>query len=321
MTKASSQASPNPLALLPFALFLALFVSTGLFFSQQETDYAFYQLPAPVAILPAIILAIGLHPKTLNETLNQFIAGAGQNPILTMCLIYLMAGAFSAVTKGIEATVNLGLAFVPEQLILPGLFVISAFVATAMGTSIGTIAAIAPVALGLAEAAEISKPFMAGVVLSGAMLGDNLSIISDTTIAAAKTQGCSMRDKFIENLYMVLPAAFLTILLFYLLQPTSSPISAESSNWLLVLPYISVLAMAIAGWNVFAVLAVGLVMAGLIGYASQGYALLQFGQDIHSGFTNMQEIFVLSLLIGGLSHLIKLQGGPDQATELQYFTL
>lgn len=318
MTKSTSQIPANPIALLPFALFLLLFVGTGFFLSRQETAYAFYQLPAPVAILPAIILAIGLHPRPLTETINHFITGAGQNTILTMCLIYLLAGAFSAVAKatgGVEATVNLGLAFIPEPLIVPGMFVMSAFVATAMGTSMGTIAAIGPVALGVAESTDFSLGLMAGAVLSGAMFGDNLSIISDTTIAATRTQGCAMRDKFKANLHMALPAAFLVMALFFLLQPTSASVEVQESDWLLVLPYLMILMMAVAGWNVFAVLVVGLLSAGLIGFIVQEYELMQFGQDIYSGFTNMQAIFLLSMLIGGLSHLVKLQGGLSYITQ------
>ncbi|MCM2679661.1 Na+/H+ antiporter NhaC family protein [Echinimonas agarilytica] len=315
------QQSPKPsaIALLPFALFLALFVGTGFVLTQMNIEFAFYQLPAPVAILPAIILAIWLHRAPLTKTLNEFMSGVGQNTIITMCLIYLLAGAFSSVAKatgGVDATVNLGLTMIPEQFILPGIFLIAAFVATAMGTSMGTIAAIAPVALGIADTAGIDKALMAGTVLSGAMFGDNLSIISDTTIAATRTQGCAMKDKFRENIHIALPAALLAVILFYVLQPDTAPTPTEPTQWLLVLPYLTILILAVAGINVFVVLTIGIVMAGLIGMFNQGYEVLQFSKDIYAGFQNMQEIFILSMLIGGLSQLIKVQGGLAYITQL-----
>ncbi|GGA73819.1 sodium:proton antiporter [Neiella marina] len=310
---------PNGLALLPFAVFLLLFVGTGIILTQQQTAYAFYQLPAPVAILPAIMLALWLSKQPLNNSLNTFMAGAGQNTIITMCLIYLLAGAFSSVaqaTGGVEATVNLGLSLLPEPFILPGIFIISGFVATAMGTSMGTIAAIAPVALGISESADINPALMAGTVLSGAMFGDNLSVISDTTIASARTQGSSMRDKFRENLHIAVPAALLALILFYLLQPDTSPAPVNPVDWLLVLPYLTILVLAVAGLNVFVVLTIGIVLAGVIGLMQADYAVLQFTKDIYQGFTKMQEIFVLSMLIGGLSQLIKHQGGLAYITAL-----
>ncbi|MBW8192379.1 Na+/H+ antiporter NhaC family protein [Neiella marina] len=310
---------PSAKALLPFALFLALFVGTGIVLTQQDTAYAFYQLPAPVAIIPAIILALWFNKGPLSDSLNTFMAGAGQNTIMTMCLIYLLAGAFSTVaeaTGGVEATVNLGLALLPEPFILPGIFIIAGFVATAMGTSMGTIAAIAPVALGIAQSAGINPALMAGAVLSGAMFGDNLSIISDTTIAAARTQGSSMRDKFRENLHIAVPAALIALALFYGMQPDTTPPPASPINWWLVLPYLTILLLAVVGLNVFVVLAVGIVLAGVIGFVQADYAVLQFTKDIYQGFTKMHEIFILSMLIGGLSQLIKQQGGLAYITQL-----
>jgi len=187
VTKASA------VALIPLVIFLALFIGVGTYLSFQGVEFAFYQLPAPIAALPAIIIAILLSKDSLNRSIEQFIRGVGHQDIIAMCMIYLLAGAFAAVAKasgGVDATVNLGLSAIPTSMILPGIFLISAFIATAMGTSMGTIAAVAPVALGIAESAGMSLPLTAGVVLSGAMFGDNLSIISDTTIAATRSQGC-----------------------------------------------------------------------------------------------------------------------------------
>ena len=184
------------LALVPLFLFLALFIGAGVYFQSQGVDFAFYQLPSVVAILPAIIFALIISKQKLNQSIETFIAGIGHANIIAMCLIYLLAGAFAAVAKatgGVDATVALGLSLVPSNLLLPGFFVIAAFIATAMGTSMGTIAAVAPIALGVANEAQIELALMAGAVISGALFGDNLSIISDTTIAEIGRASCRER--------------------------------------------------------------------------------------------------------------------------------
>jgi Na+/H+ antiporter NhaC len=229
-----------------------------------------------------------------------------------MCLIYLLAGAFAAVAKatgGVDATVALGLSFIPSNLLLPGFFVIAAFIATSMGTSMGTIAAVAPVALGVADQAQIDYALMAGAVMSGALFGDNLSIISDTTIAATRTQGCEMKDKFRENLVFSIPAAILTLIAFSIVGQGQADIAAQDIEILKVLPYLTILVLAVIGLNVFVVLSLGIVLAGMTGVLSSGYSVIQFGNDIYTGFTNMQEIFILSMLVGGLAALMQQQGG------------
>ncbi|SON49395.1 Na+/H+ antiporter NhaC family protein [Vibrio tapetis] len=305
--------TPSIKALVPLAIFLALFIGVGSYLTLQGVEFAFYQLPAPIAALPAVIVAILMSKESINKAIEQFIRGIGHSDIIAMCMIYLLAGAFASVAKatgGVDATVNLGLSLLPPSLILPGMFVIAAFIATAMGTSMGTIAALAPVALGVADAANIDPAIAAGAVLSGAMFGDNLSIISDTTIAATRSQGCEMKDKFKENITIALPAAIVSLILFgFLSTPSTAPIVSDF-NWINVLPYISILILAIAGINVFAVLTIGTLMAGVIGLnTTSDYNLTQYGQDIYTGFGNMQEIFLLSMLIGGLSELMKQQGG------------
>lgn len=299
-------------ALLPLGLFLTLFLGTGIYFQLSGVDYAFYQLASPVAILPAIILGVLLSKEAFEERINTFVAGVGERNIVTMCLIYLLAGAFSTVaaaTGGVDAMVALGLQVIPASFLLPGLFIIAAVVATAMGTSMGTLAALAPVALGLAQAANIDLALMAGVLVSGAMFGDNLSIISDTTIAATRTQGCEMRDKFKANLKIALPAAVLTILWLSTYDTGSVPPEAPDANYWLSLPYFLIIALAVMGLNVFAVLTIGIILAGAFGMVAVGYEWVAFSKDIYEGFTSMQEIFLLSLLIGGLSALIRQQGG------------
>ena len=299
-------------ALLPLTLFLLLFLGTGIYFQVSGVDYAFYQLASPVAILPAIVLGILLSKQVFEERINTFVAGVGERNIITMCLIYLLAGGFSTVaaaTGGVDAMVALGLNIIPASFILPGLFIIAAVVSTAMGTSMGTLAALAPVALGIAEAADIDLALMAGVLVSGAMFGDNLSIISDTTIAATRTQGCDMRDKFKANLKIAIPAAIITVIWLASYDTSGSPAEIPDANLWLSLPYFLIIILAVLGLNVFAVLSLGIIIAGAFGMATVDYQWVAFSQDIYKGFTGMQEIFLLSLLIGGLSALIRQQGG------------
>ena len=316
----ATEPAPSALALLPLGIFLTLFIGVGTYLTLQGVDFAFYQLPAPVAVLPAVVVAILLSKEKLNKAIEQFLRGVGHSDIIAMCMIYLLAGAFASVAKatgGVDATVNLGLAMLPASMILPGIFVISAFIATAMGTSMGTIAAVAPVALGIAQTAGMDVALTAGVVLSGAMFGDNLSIISDTTIAATRSQGCQMKDKFRENIRIALPAALAAVLLFlFSSTPTDLPATTQI-EWLKVLPYITILVLAVSGMNVFVVLSLGIVLAGGIGLiSSETYNLTTYSKDIYAGFGNMQEIFLLSMLIGGMGELMRRQGGLAYLTQL-----
>lgn len=306
------QTQPSAKALLPLLVFLALFIGTGTWLTLQGVEFAFYQLPAPVAALPAVMLALMLGKEGFNKNLETFFKGVGHSNIMAMCLIYLLAGAFASVAKatgGVDATVALGLSLIPGWFLLPGLFLISAFIATAMGTSMGTIGAVAPVALGVAQAAGIDPVLMAGTILSGAMFGDNLSIISDTTIAATRSQGCEMKDKFRENVKIAAPAAIGVILLYLTLGSVGeAPASNTAIELFKVMPYLLILGLALAGVNVFVVLGIGILAAGLVGLFN-GYELGQFSKDIYQGFTGMQEIFLLSMLIGGLGALMERQGG------------
>ncbi|MEZ9187441.1 Na+/H+ antiporter NhaC family protein [Vibrio splendidus] len=311
---------PSAVALIPLIVFLSLFIGVGTYLSLQGVDFAFYQLPAPIAALPAVMLALLLSKDKLNRAIEQFLGGVGHKDIIAMCMIYLLAGAFAAVAKasgGVDATVNLGLSAIPTSMILPGIFLISAFIATAMGTSMGTIAAVAPVALGIADSAGMSIPLTAGVVLSGAMFGDNLSIISDTTIAATRSQGCEMRDKFKENIRIALPAALIAIVIFAFNSTATQVPETGPIEWLKVLPYITILILAVSGMNVFVVLTIGILLAGGVSLGSvENYGMTDYAQDIYAGFGNMQEIFLLSMLIGGLSELMRRQGGLAFLTNL-----
>ncbi|MBA6391817.1 Na+/H+ antiporter NhaC family protein [Colwellia sp. BRX10-3] len=314
-----SKSSPNQSlkSLLPFGAFLAIFLGTGIVLTLQGVDFAFYQLPASIAIIPAILLAIYMGRETVNEQISQFIAGAGHQNIITMCIIYLLAGAFATVAKAtgsVDASVQLGLSFFPDYFLLPGLFLVAAFLATAMGTSMGTIAAIAPIALGFVESADIDASLIAGCIISGAIFGDNLSIISDTTIASTRSQGAHMKDKFRVNFKFAVPAALICLALLAANGVTLSHEVNQELDVIGFLPYIVILALALSGVNVFLVLIIGIILAAAIGMLNNGYQLASWVSDINKGFASMQDIFILSLFIGGLSELIKRQGGLSALT-------
>jgi Na+/H+ antiporter NhaC len=303
------------LALLPLLVFLAIFLGCGIYFNLQGTEYAFYQISAPVAALPAIALAVLLSRERLNQTIETFLQGAGHVHIMAMCFIYLLAGAFGSVAKvtgGVDATVSMALHLIPGELLLPGIFLVAGFISTSMGTSMGTIAALAPIALGLAQSAGLPLALTAGVVVGGAMFGDNLSIISDTTIAATRSQGCQMRDKFRINVFIAVPAALITLAFLYGVPTTPVATPLQSGAWLPMLPYLLILVLAVAGLNVFVVLTTGLAMSGLIGLSTlPDYNMLALVKDIYAGFSSMQEIFLLSMMIGGLGALMNRQGGLE----------
>lgn len=328
MTSSSAveQTEPNKnslLALLPFAVFLGIFLGTGIILTLQGTEFAFYQLPASIAIIPAIFVAIYLgkiiDKEPVNKQIGQFIDGAGHANIMTMCIIYLLAGAFATVAKAtgsVDASVQLGLAFFPAYLLLPGLFLVAAFLSTAMGTSMGTIAAIAPIALGFIESAGLDSALVAGCLISGAIFGDNLSIISDTTIASTRSQGALMKDKFKVNFKFAVPAAVICIMIFAAMGQSISYEMTNDPAVLGLIPYIVILILALSGVNVFVVLSLGIVLAAVIGMLSNEYQLSAWISDINSGFSSMQDIFILSLFIGGLSELIRHQGGLSALTKL-----
>ncbi len=304
----------NPVALLPLVVFLALFLGAGIYFNIHGVDMAFYQLPAPVAAMVGIILAFIIGKGSMDEKMDTFVKGVGDSNIIIMCMVYLLAGAFSAVASamgGVDSTVNFGLSVIPSSLILPGLFIIASFVSTAMGTSMGTIGAVAPIAVEMAIKAQLPVAVAVGAVVGGAMFGDNLSMISDTTIAATRTQGCEMKDKFIMNFKIALPAAILTIIIM-IFTGMSGQIPADLEyNVIKIIPYIAVLVLALAGINVFLVLIIGIVLGGIIGLIDGSLTFISFAQTIYEGFTSMQEIFILSLLVGGLAALIAKDGGVD----------
>ena len=304
---------PSALALTPLLLFLALFFGAGLYYTAQGEAMGFYQLRAPVAILPALALGVWLARRRGVPAQQTLLQGMGDGNVMLMCLIFLLAGAFATVSKAIgavDAVVALGLGALPAGLILPGLFLVAAFVSLSIGTSMGTLAAVVPIALGVADAAGLDRVLVTSAVLGGAMFGDNLSIISDTTIAATRSQGAEMRDKCRENFRIALPAAIATIVLLATLGDAAPVEAPDAASPWLVLPYVVVLGLALAGLDVVLVLGIGLVVSGVFGFVlAQEYDMVSFAGDIYLGFESMVEITLLSILIGGLAALIKATGG------------
>jgi Na+/H+ antiporter NhaC len=302
----------SALALLPLGLFLGLFLGSGLYYNFIGAPMAFYKVPAPIAALAGIILAFIIGKDKFEDKIDTFIKGVGNENIITMCLIFLLSGSFTQVARvigSVESTVNFGLSIIPPALLLPGIFIIAAFISTAMGTSMGTIAAVAPIAVGLSEQAGLPMAVAMAGVIGGAMFGDNLSMISDTTIAATKTQGCEMKDKFIMNFKIALPAALITIVLMMFYGFSGVTPDGIQYSIIKVLPYFTVLALALMGINVFIVLIVGILFTGAIGLAEGVFNMTTYSQAIYAGFTGMQSIFILSLFIGGLAAMITKDGG------------
>lgn len=298
----------NGWALLPLVIFIGLFVGSGIITGD------FYKMPILVAILVAAAAALMMNRKeSFTSKVESFSKGAGHPDLMIMVFIFILAGAFSEVAKGmgaVESTVNLALSFLPQSLLIAGLFIIGAFISLAMGTSTGTIAALAPIGVGISAEADISAALAMGAIIGGAMFGDNLSFISDTTIAAVRTQQTEMRDKFKANFFIVLPAAIITcIVLVVITLGGQAPVTPESYSWVKMLPYIGVLAAALLGVNVIAVLAGGIILGGVIGMADGSYTLTAFLQKITDGIMGMAELVILSLLIGGMVELIKRNGG------------
>lgn len=300
----------NPLALVPFAVFLILFIGSGIVTGD------FYKFPVLVAIIIAGAVALAMNRKvSFNDKVDIFTKGAGDSNIMLMVVIFLLAGAFSEVAKGmgaVDSTVNLALSVVPQNLLMVGVFIIACFISLSMGTSMGTIVALAPIGVGISEQTDISLALSMAAVIGGAMFGDNLSFISDTTIAAVRTQGTKMKDKFKVNFLIVLPGAIITcIILGILTLGEQANINQHTYNWMKILPYLGVLITALAGVNVFLVLSFGIVFAGIIGLADGSYQVMDLIQKTGEGMAGMYEISFLAILIAGMVEVIKHNGGID----------
>nr|WP_294495035.1 Na+/H+ antiporter NhaC family protein [uncultured Mediterraneibacter sp.] len=295
-------------ALLPIGIFLVIFLGAGIVFRD------FYAMPAIVAFLIALFVAFLQNRKAgFDKNIKIIAQGVGEENIITMSLIFLCAGGFSgAVTAagGVSSTVNLGLSLIPAHFIVAGLFIISCFISVSMGTSMGTIAALAPIAVGISEGTEFPMEICIAAVVCGAMFGDNLSMISDTTIAAVKTQGCDMKDKFKANFLIVLPAAIITVLFFWFVtRGMSYDISSGEYHLLQVVPYLVVLIGALIGINVFLVLIAGTVLSLIVGVATGTIALSEMFTVVGDGVVSMYDITVISIIVACIVSLVRANGG------------
>ena len=297
------------LALSPLFVFLAVYLAGSII------AHDFYKVPVAAAFIIASAYALIITrdiPKT-DDKVAIFSEGAGNRNVLLMIWIFVLAGAFASTAKdigAIDATVNATLHVLPGNLIYAGLFLAACFISMAIGTSVGTIVALVPIASGIAAEAGISIPFMTAIIVGGAFFGDNLSFISDTTVAATKSQGCSMRDKFRVNLWIAAPAAILVTALYVVLglSVQAAP-SAAPVQWLGLVPYLLVIGLALAGVNVITVLAIGIGVNGIIGWCTGAYGFVGWMSSIGVGIGSMGELIIVSLLAGGMLELIRYNGG------------
>lgn len=309
MTNTTIKFKGGWLSLSPLMVFLCIYLVTSLLVND------FYQMPITVAFLVSSCYSIAItRGLNLEQRIYQFSVGASNKNILLMIWIFILAGAFAQSAKqmgAIDATVNLTLSVLPGNLLLAGVFIAACFISLAIGTSVGTIVALTPVAAGLAEKTGIDLSYMTAIVIGGSFFGDNLSFISDTTIASTKTQDCVMRDKFRVNCMIVIPAA-LIVLCYYIYEGMSLSFSPQTQDieWLKVLPYLIVLVTAVAGVNVMVVLLLGICATGIVG-AVTGTPLFEWTRSMGEGITGMGELIIITLLAGGMLETIRYNGGID----------
>ena len=299
------------LALSPLLVFMAVYVAGSVLAGD------FYKVPVAAAfiIATAYAMLITRGVQRTDEKIAIFSSGAGNRNVLLMIWIFVLAGAFASTAKdigAIDATVNATLSILPGNLLYAGLFLAACFVSMAVGTSVGTIVALVPIASGIAAGTGSSVPLITGIIVGGAFFGDNLSFISDTTVAATKTQGCSMQDKFKVNLWIAAPAAIIVAALYVVLGHgiTATP-EVLGSNWYLMLPYLLVIVLAIMGINVVTVLTIGIGVNGIIGWITGAYNFVGWLTAIGSGIGGMGELIIVSLLAGGLLEIIRYNGGLE----------
>ena len=296
------------LALSPLAVFLVTYLVSSL------VAHDFYKVPVASAFLIASIYAMLITKGSVAERINIFSGGAGNKNVLLMIWIFVMAGAFATTAKAIgsvEATVNLTLTVLPGKWLLAGLFLASCFISMAIGTSVGTVVALVPIASGLAEQSGLSLAMLTGLIVGGAFFGDNLSFISDTTIASTTSQGCSMSDKFKANIWICGPAALIVTTIYVIigLNHGATPEIGEI-EYVKLIPYLSVIVLALCGLNVLLVLGIGLVLSAVIGFL-HGMTWLVFLGSVGDGISGMGELIIVTMLSGGMLELIRHNGGID----------
>ena len=297
------------LALSPLLVFLFFYLVTSIVLKD------FYKVPITVAFMVSSIYAVFTLKGSINHRVKVFSTGAGDSNLMLMLWIFILAGAFASSAKSmgaVDATVNLTLRLLPSSFLLPGIYVAACFISLSIGTSVGTIAALTPIAFGIANESELSVPFVVAIIVGGAYFGDNLSFISDTTIVATQTQGCKMNDKFKANISIVLPVALIMMLLYYYMgKDVSLPTSIPEVSALKVLPYLVVIVTAVLGLNVMLVLIIGMVLTGIIGMMDGSYDLFGWFQAMADGIIGMSELIIVTLLAGGMLAIIRYNGGID----------
>ena len=306
---------PSLWALSPLLVFLCLYLVVSLLVND------FYKVPITVAFLVSSVYAVCITKGlSLNDRILQFSLGAANKNVMLMIWIFILAGAFAQSAKdigAIDATVNMALELLPGNLLLAGFFLAACFISLSIGTSVGTIVALVPVIAGIAEKTGMDMAFMTAIVVGGAFFGDNLSFISDTTIAATRTQGCQMKDKFRVNFRLVLPAA-VCVLGYYVYRGFGMNVSQEAYTieWVKVLPYLVVLVTAFLGMNVSAVLILGIVATGVVGLCTGSFGLFDWFGSLGSGMSGMGELIIITLMAGGMLELIRFNGGVDYIIEV-----
>lgn len=298
------------IALSPLFVFIALYLVTSIIARD------FYKVPITVAFMAASIYAIVIFSgRPLRERIDIFSHGAGTSQMMLMLWIFVLAGAFASAAKGmgsIDATVNLALTLLPGQMLLAGLFLAACFISLSIGTSVGTIVALTPIAAGIATQTGNSVAMMTAVVVGGSFFGDNLSFISDTTIMATSTQGCRLSDKFRVNSFIVIPAALVILAVYIALgSGFTLPQHVAEVSYLKVIPYLVVLATAVFGMNVMAVLILGIGLTGIIGISDGSFDLFSWMQSMGDGILGMGELIIITMMAGGLLEIVKQQGGIE----------
>ena len=301
---------PSLLALLPLLVFFILYLTVSVVVGD------FYKMPITVAFVIASITAVLMCSGVpFTERIKHFSKGASDSNIMLMVWIFILAGAFAQSAKAmgaVEATVNLTMDLLPSNMLLVGIFTAACFISFSVGTSVGTIVALVPIATGIAPKIGVDISYITAIIVGGAFFGDNLSFISDTTIAATQSQGCTMRDKFRANIKIVLPAAIIAAII-YIIQGTQLEYltAARRIEWLKVVPYTSVIIFAIMGLNVMKVLVIGITLCGVIGITTQGFTIWEYSQAMGEGMGSMGELIIITMLAGGLLELIRIKGGME----------
>lgn len=313
--KKGNSLRPSGLALVPFAVFAAFYVGLSLYAGHLGFEMPWYKVSMPVAFIVASAVSLLIGRRRLDDKIEVYAKGMGEPNIMIMCLIFILAGAFATIAKGsgaVDAAVTIAQSLVPAKLMVAGVFLVSCLISLAIGTSCGTIAAVTPIALGFSGPLQLSPALLIGAVIGGAMFGDNLSMISDTTIAATRTQGVRMKDKFLANGFIASPAALVALFLYAMSGSAAGVIEAPAVTWhhvVLILPYVFVLVLALCGFNVMALLFSGTVFSAVIGGCLGKFAFFDAMDLLGKGTLGMGETLIVALLAGGLFKSVQANGG------------